>query len=318
MTRSVNLIVTCTQRKKLDAVGDLRLGAIPALDIGQRAKAWRKNLERTAAPTVAASDLYAGDSWSVALKLVEAGRSRGLSPSVWVCSAGYGLVPLDAQLPGYAATFSPGHDDSVSSESNTAVRAQHCQEWWGAMTQWRGPQPGAPRSLSALAAQAPRTPMLFAGSEAYLGALQADLSEAAVKLRNRLVVISAGASPTGSIAEHQVPCDARFQGALGGARQSINVRILRSLLEQAPEGDIDLPSAAKILGKMSEGLAPLQKFDRAPMNDDEVRRFVRRALGSNAKSKHSPLLRQLREAGYRCEQGRFRDLFQQEAQQHGS
>ena len=160
--------------------------------------------------------------------------------------------------------------------------------------------------------------MLFAGSEAYLGALQGDLSDAAARLGERLVVISAGAGPMGSLAAHQVPCDARFQGALGGARQSINVRILRSLIEQAPEGGIDLPSAAETLGRMSEVLPPLQKYDRVPMDDDGVRRFVRRALDSNAKAKRSPLLTQLRAAGYQCEQGRFRDLYQEEAEQYGS
>ena len=317
MARAVNVVVTCTQRKKLGVVDRLRLQALKQKTVGSRAAEWRRRLRMNGVPKRPARDLYGGDSWSVALQLAEAGKAKGLSPRVWVCSAGYGLVSLDAQLAGYAATFSPGHEDSVSSRSDSASRDLECQDWWQGLATWKGPEPGQPRSLAELAAQSPRTPMLFAGSEAYLRALLVDLGEAGVRLRKKLMVISAGAPPIEGIYEHQLPCDARFQGELGGARQSINVRILKSLLENVPEPDLHIDSAMEVIGKMSENLEPLKKFDRKPMTDDQLREFIRKERAANPKAKHSPLLRKLRDSGFQCEQSRFKHLFQEEARRHG-
>ena len=317
MVRAVNLVVTCTQRKKLGVVDRLRIGSLRHRSIGGRAEDWRRRLKLNGVPTKSARDLYAGDSWSVVLKLAEAGKAKGIMPRVWVCSAGYGLVSLDAHLAGYAATFAPGHEDSVSSQSDAASRGEECQEWWEELATWKGPQAGTPRRLAELAEQYPRTPMLFAGSEAYLQALQADLGEASNLLRRRLIVISAGASRLGGLAQHQLPCDARFQGLLGGARQSINVRILKSLLESAPESDLHIDSAMEVIGKMSENLEPLKKFDRKPVTDEQVREFIRKERAANPKAKHSPLLRQLRDSGFQCEQSRFKQLFMEEANRHG-
>lgn len=52
------------------------------------------------------------------------------------------------------------------------------------------------------------------------------------------------------------------------------------------------------------------------MTDEEVRRFIRRELGSAPDSSHTGLLRTLRDAGKACEQKRFRNLFHEEVR-HG-
>jgi hypothetical protein len=53
---------------------------------------------------------------------------------------------------------------------------------------------------------------------------------------------------------------------------------------------------------------------RAPgvaMTDDNVIAFIRQRVAVDAKASHTRLLRELRESGQACEQGRFRRLFKQ-------
>ncbi len=312
MARTMNLVVTCTQRKKLASVDRLRVGSLRQSGIKGRVDEWRGHLALNGVPTRPARDLYAGDSWTVVRRLSALEGAR-----TWVCSAGYGLVSIGAPLAGYAATFSPGHEDSVSGKSDTATRTFECQQWWAGVSKWVGPEAGAVRSLTALARQHSRTPMLFAGSESYLRALQVDLAEAGRILGDRLIVISAGSPELAGLQAHQLPCDARFQAEVGGARQSLNVRILERLLEEVSSEDLDVPHATDAICAMSENLEPLKKFDREPMTDDQVRDFINKEREANPKAKHSPLLRKLRDTGHRCEQSRFKQLFTEEAQRHG-
>jgi hypothetical protein len=160
--------------------------------------------------------------------------------------------------------------------------------------------------------------MLFAGSEAYLRALESDFADAGTVLGERLLLISAGAPALPRLEKYQLPCDARFQAELGGARQSINVRILEDLLKKvSPEG-LRIQSAMEVIDEMSENLEPLEKFDREPMTDAQVRDFIRKEIALNPKARHSPLLRKLRDSGFRCEQSRFKQLFLEEVARHGS
>jgi hypothetical protein len=54
------------------------------------------------------------------------------------------------------------------------------------------------------------------------------------------------------------------------------------------------------------------------MSDDDVRRFVQKAMRKNGSVTQSGLLRELRDSGKACEQGRFRTLFKEvQGAQHG-
>src|SRR5439155_924306 len=62
---------------------------------------------------VPALDLYGGEHWQVARSLPAHGVEGGREVKLWVSSAGYGLVPAEAPLRPYAATFSSAQADSV-------------------------------------------------------------------------------------------------------------------------------------------------------------------------------------------------------------
>src|SRR5687768_9464542 len=99
----INLVVTCAKRKSLPVADGLHLGKVlPEAPIQERAAAWLRRLQAHEGPTTSAAELYIGEQWFVLRDFLrEAPEVR-----LWVCSAGYGLVPGDAPVAGYSATFS--------------------------------------------------------------------------------------------------------------------------------------------------------------------------------------------------------------------
>src|SRR5262245_47229972 len=113
MANTVNVVVTCTNRKTRSVPSALRLRRLKGRNLEENAAAWISRLVSHQAPGVPACELYSGDHWHVARSLVEEGLRSNCRVNIWVCSAGYGLVPLGAELRPYSATFTAENPDAV-------------------------------------------------------------------------------------------------------------------------------------------------------------------------------------------------------------
>jgi hypothetical protein len=239
---------------------------------------------------------------------------------IWVCSAGYGLLSWASRVSPYAATFAPGEADSVCREGTGAVAATANRCWWRLLSGWAGPDPGAPRSLAELARSAPEAPLLVAASAVYLGALLADLSQARRELTDpgQLVLLSAGAHGEGELAEHLLPCDARLQSVVGGARTSLNARLARLALQELDGKGPALPALRARFTRLLHGRPRPVSAARVPLTDEELKRTIRAAVREDPGLRPTPLLRRLRDEGRACEQHRFAALFREVWEQlHG-
>jgi hypothetical protein len=320
MPRPVNVIVTCTQRKYAPPLPRLQAGRLEEATAVERAQEWTQRVDAQERCLLPAVDLYAGDTWSVVRSILRDVPKVGLKPTLWVCSGGYGLIRHVAPVASYAATFSRGDEDSIIRESDSETPKQQCQAWWQHLTTWAGPEHGQPRSVAELAERSPRTPLLFAGSQTYFDALEPDLVEAASRLSNPdlLSLVSAGTKSLPGLTGNLLPCDARYQLVLGGARQSLNTRLLHMLLTKHPT-QLTARALTKSLMENEKNLKDLPTYDRTPAEDGRVTDFIRKSLKVNPKAKHTPLLRRFRDSGFRCEQSRFKSLFKTlQMESHGS
>jgi hypothetical protein len=304
-TRRVHVVVTCANRKTRPVPAGLRIRELARTDVVQRADQWIQRLTSAPADTVPARSLYAGEHWDVARRLPQHTRPD-VQVVLWVCSAGYGLIPAEAPIRPYSATLTPGQPDTVAGDRKARAA------WWAALANWEGPT-GGPRSVTHLAASDPTARMLLVLSAAYLAACHRDVITAAGKLStpDTLSIISAGTKPEPELAEVLLPSDARLQHTLGGTRQSLNVRIADHLLSQGLSSHRDMRS------HLTELLAvqpPIPTFSRQPLSDGQVRAFIRARLSAKPNASRTGLLFELRDSGHACEQARFASLFRAEVE----
>jgi hypothetical protein len=299
---TVHVIVTCTNRKSQPVPDRCHLGSVPISHTDERARDWICRLsEISYSPLISARDLYAGEHWVVACSLPDVAGGERIR--LWACSAGYGLIPADAPLRPYAATFTGGHADSVPGGADGA------RAWWHALSSWEGPSSGQPRSIRELAAKEPTASYLLALSAPYLHACQEDIAAATSLMRDldRFVVVSAGTRDPGLLANVVVPADARLQALLGGTRQALNARIAAHLLSAGIVGRAD---ASRHMARLLAQQPGVPRYERKKLSDAEVLALIADGLAGTPGASASRLLRQFRDAGYACEQGRFGRLHQ--------
>ena len=185
---TVHVIVTCTNRKSQPVPDRCHLGSVPAGDTDERARDWICRLSDTSySPLIAARDLYAGEHWMVACGLPDlagGGRIR-----LWACSAGYGLIPADAPVRPYAATFTGGHPDSVPGGADGA------RAWWHAWVCGKDPSQVSRAASGSWQQRSRLASYLLALSAPYLYACRDDIVAASSLVRDpdRFMVVSAGA-----------------------------------------------------------------------------------------------------------------------------
>lgn len=299
--RPVHLVVTCANRKTRVVSDRLRLGSLHEQRPGRRFTAWTSRLSTTDIDRVTATDLYAGEHWQTARALP---ANLTQPTSLWVCSAGYGLISADTPIAPYAATFSPGEADSVGS-STTAMR-----DWWHRLTGWIGPTSHLPRSFTALVCQDPQAIIIAVLSEAYLRACADDLRQAADCLadRERLTIIGPGGRCR-EIDDLIVPVTAALRPVVGGSLQALNIRAAAYLLNAARD-NLSYTNLRKLTDQATTAAPPdpSRRSGGQKLSDEAVRRYIRGHLADGTSTATS-LLRRLRQSGQSCEQSRFGALF---------
>jgi hypothetical protein len=296
---TVHVVVTCANRKSQPIPASFQLGQVHGRSHAERARRWIARLAQAGNdPLVAAFDLYAGEHWSVARGLPALHRS-GEVIRLWACSAGYGLIPVEAPVKPYHATLTPGQPDSVP---GTAA------SWWLRLSEWPGPAPEHPRTIRALVAAEPAATFMFVLSKSYLEACKADITSARENITDpdRLFIVSAGARPQGDLATYLVPADARLQARFSGTRRALNARIGANLLAEGIRGK---RSATAYLTRLLAAQPPIPRYDRKKQSDREIFDLIARRLAQKPAISAHRLLREFRDAGLACEQRRFSQLY---------
>ncbi len=296
---TVHVIVSCTNSKTLSVPDALRYRTFAERGPKQGFRAWSAALDCHPAASTPAWNLYKGDHWHV----VRDFGSVGQPVRVWVCSAGYGLVQASDLLKPYAATFSPGHEDSISSDASSL------RDWWSDLSAWRPSGSNGPRSFVDAFAQNPSDRWMVVLSAPYLTAVRDDLSRGLgqLELPENLTIVSSQPRGLNGLSKALLPVDERFQSLVTGAKLSLNVRVARWLLQEAKDFDYetlrDLASAA-----LSSLPRPI-RHDRQLLTDDQVTQFIKKQLEGSERASASGFLRKLRAEGLACEQSRFSKLF---------
>lgn len=269
-------------------------------------------------PKLSAVDLYRGNHWSVVRQLPALARTRGWSQAtLWVASAGLGLIPADTPVAPYSATFAPHDPDSVVRGIPASERKDSTSNWWRALAAARARNIGRPATVASLVERDASASIMVLLSPAYLIALGDDLREAASKLtdRSRMVVISSAAARIAAGDLEITESGASLQLSLGGPLAALHARAARHVLDTVGPEAWSTDAARRALAALVS-LKGDTMYSGARRCDSDVRRFISRALASPTPPACSTLLAQFRSTGYACEQHRFRRLYLEVAR-HG-
>lgn len=314
--RAVNVVVSCTNRKRFAVVPETCVRSAGGDDLGSRLMRWRKNLRSAATEDHPANDVYMGDHWSVVRTIPDVARTAGLRVQLWVCSAGYGLIRPETPIKAYQATFARGEDDYIGAG---LVEDEHTlHRWWDGVCSYRFPmQADVPRTFAELAAAFPHTPMLVALSADYLNAVAEDLGNVLARpyFHDHLAIVSCGTGqPHATWKNHLLPCDASHAFTLGGALTSLNARIARHLLQSVTRTELTIDALTKVAASMNRSRGKAAPT-RIPQTDTDVARFIRNAMAKSSPASKTKLLQQLRKSGQACEQKRFGAIYAQVRQE---
>jgi hypothetical protein len=298
----LHIVVTCANRKRHSVPTDLHLRSITEKHPADRFASWAGRLDNSDSARTSAIDAYAGEHWTVIREL--AASPIGKNAQLWIASAGYGLIPADAQICAYAATFSTPAADAVG------PTVAEVSDWWQRLGNWVGPAANRPRTFQQLVESDRSANVIAVLSEAYQRACAQDLIAAARLLdRDTLSVIGPPAAHA-PLADLLVPINATLRHTVGGSLQALNVRAARYLLEH---GDgtrrAELRAAATAAAPANP---PAARAVGQKMSDAEIADYIHEHAHTSA----THLLRQLRATGRSCEQHRFADLHREVCKVH--
>ena len=307
----VNIVVTCTKRKRVPPIEGLKLRSVEAADLQVGFAKWLARLDECCVETVSARKLYAGDHWSVVQSLEDAAYASGLNAVVWICSAGYGLVGIDANIKPYSATFSLHHPDSIFRWNRTVSHLDSKVLWWQLHGRWGGPDSSLPRSISEVAASDPESPLLVVASRDYLRAIGRDVQCAAKVLcdSDLLCIISTGTKRLLGLEANILPTGASLQKSVGGSLHSLNVRLARTILAESSVEELSASLLNTKFARRLEITPPIPRYERELMTDEKVREYISESLAEDSDASWSSLLRKLRSSGRACKQERFSYIF---------
>jgi len=308
MGRAVNLVVSCSNRKRYETSPRLAAHKLAGSDVETRLKTWRERLRTVPVESHPAQDLYMGEHWSVVRNIPSEAKVQGWDVRLWICSAGYGLIQPGTRIKSYQATFAAGTRDSVTPGARDFGAAQ---SWWkGACSYAFSGEHRFPRSLAALALAYPRTPLIVALSADYLNAVEHDLLKVLEHkfFQRYLSIISCGmGNKHGHWNHNLLPCNGRLSATMGGTLTSLNARVARFLFRLPADSEPTVDHLSDLVRSIeSQTKVPLS---RAPQSDLEVARFIQTRLTKTPPASKTKLLEEFRAGGKACEQKRFGELY---------
>lgn len=300
------ILAPCSRRKRGKPEARVAAADLPRGKIRDVATEWVRRVSLAAAD-VPAGDYYCGRGPAEA----RAAACESGADLVFV-SAGLGYVPAAALVPHYSLTVAERDPDSIG---RIVEGDAPPQLWWSTLQQAQAKKGLGGASLLELAGDSGAL-IVAALPGAYVAMIGQDLAQLPPGVRARVRIVGAPRStvpPT--LADLWMPYDARFDGPASpnaGTRGDFAQRAARHFLAE-------VASRAPTAGAAEHAATVRGLLARLP----EAERGARRRAGSDteligaigellpkAHGRSGVTLRLLRrEAGWACEQGRFRRLF---------
>lgn len=286
------VVTTCASRKRVPPAS---AATAAGLTMGGQVflqEQWHRRLE-TLATCAEARDLYMGRGFGLARD-----AAKRANATLFVVSAGLGLVDAETAVPSYGMTVAQNGKDSISSQTEGAFDAQ---AWWSAVR-------SGPFSSSWNAVFKRDGVVLIALNRTYAKMIAPDLEALSPVQTARIRIFGEAIRQVlpSSLDSSIMPYDLRLDTILPGTRTDFAPRALSHFLSNVDVVDnrTDRLRVEALLGRHQ----PPSRRERPRLSDGEVVDAISRHLGETRGI--ARILRRLRDVdGVACEQRRFTRLY---------
>lgn len=295
-------VTSCTNRKRNRIAGFVQARSLTAGSISEVARQWRQLLDQVPkAKRLPVTDLYCGRTFTEAVRT--ASQQEGL---LYVVSAGLGLVESTDSVAPYDLTVSAGSPDSIARKINGDFTPG---QWWSHVC-----QPGF--TLHEVIARHAAAPIGIALPSNYLRMVQDDLLQLPdeVLRRVRLFCGLQDVVLPDRLAPLRMPYDDRLDGEdspLNGTKGDFAQRAMQHYFENiAQPGSMLDPAveAERVRNHIKSWHRP-PELNRESKTDDEIIELINIHWDSVNGLSSKMLMKLRRELHIRCEQTRFKNIF---------
>ena len=298
------ILIPCTHRKRIRPPAELLARNLCKGTATEVANLWTDRVTH-AAESYGFSEIYCGRAFREAAQAVKL-----LSAEFAVISAGLGLVRYDSLIPSYSLTVAPGNQDSITKK--VSCGRSNPAAWWEVLKASSKQIIG----LDELVRETKPSLVLLSLSANYAKLVFNDLEKLSDDEAKGFRIFGLGITEhlPSNLAGSVMPYDARLNGPDSpskGTMSDFGSRALHQFTKCLDQGSVQARNVdedrAALLNMMHQWRSP-ETPKREPMRDDDVVRFILDNWDTTG-GRSGVSLRLLRDNGYACDQGRFRDLF---------
>jgi hypothetical protein len=289
------VIAPCSSRKRLESPTRARAVSFPISSQASLETAWLARVE-TFERVVAAQELYSGRGAALARR-----AAHKASASLYIVSAGLGLVAGSERVPAYGMTVTRRGDDSIP--MRVAGRFDP-SAWWSAVCS--GP---ISTTLERVLTQSQGRITLLALTKPYAAMVGAALAALPEELAAGLRIFGWRLQDDLPASLHRsvMNYDARLEASLPGTRNDFAQRAMAHFVDVVlPMGGEDSEAHRRQIEVSLAGLIAPERVARPRATDDEILNWFGQA--AQAGGGVGRLLRKIRDQGIACEQSRFARL----------
>ncbi|MFC2034896.1 hypothetical protein ACFLUJ_02110 [Chloroflexota bacterium] len=309
--KHIAIIVSCSKRKRQEACSQMLFHTMPTMKADLLATEWLKRAGKVS-QYYEAKNLYSGAGLKYASDAIAFIEDQGGTSSLYLFSAGFGLIRTQDRIPAYMATFSSDINQIYKKVENSGSTADAHKAWWQSIMLKRK------EDVSLIFSELNSSDyVFFAASANYLKAAEKSIDDLISHLgQERLFIISVAGKEAGlssAIQSCLLPIDTSVERILPGPRNSINERSLLWILgEIIPEDEWNRYQINELL---LEEMVKSQKLQASfpknilnKMEDFEIKEWIMLHLQQQPGISKNRLLRLFRSDSRSCKQSRFYQL----------
>jgi hypothetical protein len=292
------VIAPCSSRKTLESPPQACAVSLAVSSQSTLETAWLARV-KTFERVVAAQDLYSGRGAALARR-----AAHKASASLYIVSAGLGLVAGSESIPAYGMTVARRGDDSIPMRVTGRFDPS---AWWSAVCS--GP---ISTTLERVLTQSQGHVTLLALTKPYAAMVGASLAALPAELATGLRIFGWRLQDDLPASLHRsvMNYDARLEASLPGTRNDFAQRALAHFVDVVlPMGGADSETHRRQTEIALAGLVAPERVARPRASDDEILNWLGQA--AQAGGGVGCLLRRIRDQGTACEQARFARLHAQ-------